>query len=199
MEDLYFYAMIIGVTLITIQVVLSMVGFVGDLEFADVSDPDLDFDTGDSDWGGKLLGVLSFRAIVIAIAVFGFIGMAATKQFPDAEPRNFILAFCSGLGTLYLVGWLIQSLYKVRYDGTANIKKAVGEQGTVYLKIPGNNSGRGKVTVNLQGRSMEYEAITEQDEIQTGATVIVTSVHSPGVLEVTLVEAIQTQTPEETT
>ncbi|MCA9040849.1 MAG: hypothetical protein KDA65_10915 [Planctomycetaceae bacterium] len=203
MEDVYFYSMIIGGGLIAIQVILNMVGIADDFGLDDIPDGDfdvdLDLDAGDSNWGVHLVGIISLKSVTSAAAIFGIAGMAATKQFPDSPIQALLIATVCGLGVLYLVGWLIKSLYRLRYDGTVVIDKAVGETGTVYLKIPSQNAGKGKVTITLQERSMEFEAMTAGDEIATGTNVVVTSVLSPGVLEVTRAETNDQQTVEELT
>ncbi|QDU80536.1 hypothetical protein Pla110_22670 [Polystyrenella longa] len=199
MEDIYFYSVVIGGALMLIQVLLSMTGLLDGFDFDDLPDTDFDadFDMAESSWGSHLVGVLSFRAILTGVTVFGLVGIAASKQFPGSDIQNFMIAVACGLGVLYLVGWLIQALYQLKYDGTVNIQRAIGTQGTVYLKIPGKNSGKGKVSIPLQERMMEYEAMTADDEIVTGTTIVVTGVLSPGVLEVKSVEAIAPPTSEE--
>ena len=60
----------------------------------------------------------------------------------------------------------------------------VNHNGTVYLRIPAHRAGSGKVTVELRDRTMEYEAITSDDELLTGAKVVVTGVVGPDTVEV---------------
>lgn len=39
--------------------------------------------------------------------------------------------------------------------------KIVGQQATVYVSVPPARSGRGKITLNAQGRFMELDAVTD--------------------------------------
>ncbi len=79
----------------------------------------------------------------------------------------------------------MQTLYRLRHDGTVRIDRTVGERATVYVPIPANHSGMGKVQIRTQGRIMEYAAKTKApDRLKTGTTVEVVCVLSPMVLEV---------------
>ncbi|MDQ1257963.1 MAG: hypothetical protein QG656_2571, partial [Candidatus Hydrogenedentes bacterium] len=46
------------------------------------------------------------------------------------------------------------------------------------------NSGAGKVTIEIQGRTMEYLAVTPGDALDTGVEVVVTRVVGSDKLEV---------------
>jgi hypothetical protein len=79
----------------------------------------------------------------------------------------------------------MQSLAKLHSDGTVRIERALGAPATVYLTIPGQKSGAGKVQVKVQNRLVEYQAITsQQQELSTGANVVVVAVVNPGTVEV---------------
>jgi hypothetical protein len=53
--------------------------------------------------------------------------------------------------------------------GNLDPQRAVGSPARVYLRIPGKNTGRGKITVSIQGRTMEFVAFTQGDELPTGS------------------------------
>jgi hypothetical protein len=67
------------------------------------------------------------------------------------------------------------------------IERAVGRPGTVYLRIPAHKSGAGKIHVNVQNRTMEYEAMTTHELLPVGAKVVVVNVLGPDTVEVELV------------
>ena len=82
----------------------------------------------------------------------------------------------AGALALYLVAYLMGALSGLQSKGNLDFKNAVGERGRVYLRVPGSNSGLGKITLALQGRSVECKAVTRGPEIPTGADVRVVSV-----------------------
>ena len=61
---------------------------------------------------------------------------------------------------MYLVHWLMRAIYRLSEDRTVRISRAVGQEGMVYLPIPADKAGAGKIHLNLQGRLMEYAAVT---------------------------------------
>ena len=85
---------------------------------------------------------------------------------------------------MFGVAWMMRGLSRLNASGTVQIGNAAGLNGTVYLKVPGNNGGIGKVTIDIQGRSMECAAVTDGDEIATGARVKVVSVDGGETLKV---------------
>jgi len=136
------------------------------------------------------VGIVTVRSLVAAVTVFGLTGLAAMKSLPPE--KTVALASVAGIGMLYLVGWSFKQLYKLQSDGTVNIQDAVGCPAVVYLAIPGQHEGAGKVTVKVAERTMEYRAMTNGDSLKTGTPVVVSSVISEDTLEV------ESQLPTET-
>jgi hypothetical protein len=128
--------------------------------------------------------VLTFRTLVAALAFFGVAGLAANAQSEESTARNLAVAVAAGLGAMLLVAYLMKALYRLRSDGTARIDHAVGQNGTVYLTIPGQKGGLGKVHVNVQNRTMEYQALTPHAELPTGAKVVVVGIVNSDTVEV---------------
>jgi hypothetical protein len=130
-----------------------------------------------------LFGVLSFRTIVAALAFFGLAGLAAdSADLPT--PTVLAVALGAGAAAMFAVYWMMRGLYTLRAEGTVRIHRAVGQHGNVYLRIPANRSGSGKIQFNLQNRTMEYLAVTAGPELATGAKVVVVAVVNPTTLEV---------------
>ncbi|MGA2618833.1 MAG: hypothetical protein ABSF26_14570 [Thermoguttaceae bacterium] len=122
-----------------------------------------------------LFQVLSLRTVVAALAFFGLAGLAA--QAAECPPLTTLsIAAAAGLGAMYAVYAMLRGMRSLRADGTVRIDRAVGRQATVYLRIPAQHKGAGKIQINLQNRTMEYLATTSGDAIPSGATVVVTKV-----------------------
>ena len=100
------------------------------------------------------------------------------------EPIPILAAVVAGASALFVVAWIMKSLQKLRSEGTARIERAVGTTGTVYLSIPGQKSGVGKVHLNLQNRTVEYQAMTAEQPLPTGAKVVVVKVINSDTVEV---------------
>jgi hypothetical protein len=129
------------------------------------------------------VNLLTFRTLVAALTFFGLAGRAAGAS--GADPRlTLVLALAAGAGALFLVAWLMRTLYGLKSDGTVRIHRALGHAGTVYLPIPGHRGGAGKVHLNLQNRTVEYQAVTAQGPLPTGARVTVVAVVASDTVEV---------------
>ncbi len=129
--------------------------------------------------------IISFRTIIAGLAFFGLGGLGAGAV--DAAPVVvWLVALACGAAAMYTVYWIFSTLYSLSEDGTVHITNAVGRPGTVYLRIPGNDAGTGKVHVNLQGRTMEYLATTAGEELPTGAEIVVVDVLNSSTVQVQL-------------
>ena len=130
-----------------------------------------------------LFGILSFRTIVAALAFFGLAGLAAESAEASAS-TTLLVAIAGGAAAMVAVYWMMRGLQELRAEGTVRIQRAVGQYGAVYLRIPANGAGNGKIQLNLQNRTMEYLAVTSGPELPTGTKVVVVGVVNPTTLEV---------------
>jgi hypothetical protein len=192
METVYLVCALAGGTLLVCQFLLSLLGLGG---HHDVS-TDHDFDTDHSldghhetghehDHGHwSFLQLLTFRAVAAAVAFFGLAGLTAGPRLAD-ETLTLVVAVGAGAAALLAVAWMMKTLYRLRADGTVRIDRAVGHTGTVYLTIPPGKAGVGKVTLTLQNRTVECQAVTQREEsLPTGSKVVVVAVVGPDTVEV---------------
>jgi hypothetical protein len=186
----YFWCALVGCTLLVAQVVLQVIGLggEGDLDHAgaqgdvhlDGAEPHVGAEAHVGDpahgtAGNLFFGVLSFKALVSFAAIFGLTGLSLEK----ADLTHFhriALSVLAGFVAMVLVAWMMRGLHRLTSSGTVVLSDAVGRRGTVYLRIPGGRQGRGKVTVELAGRSVELNAVTDGEEIPSGQTVDVLEV-----------------------
>ena len=194
METVYLICAILGGTLMLCQFVLALIGLGGhhDLGGDHADDPgDTQHETGhfhqqpghheEGSWFFKLL---TFRTIVAALLFFGLAGVAASARVTQGPLLPLAIAVAAGGAAMVTVAWVMQTLAKLQSDGSVRIERAVGAPAKVYLTIPGQRGGAGKVHVKVQNRLMEYQAVTAQRELPTGADVVVLGVVSPGTVEV---------------
>lgn len=187
METFYLVAAGGGGALIVCQFLASVFGLVGEHDVdsdhevhADSHGGTTQHDQASSNW---FLGVLTFRSIAAAITFFGLGGLTA-RYYEVKELSSFVIALISGCAALYLVAMMMKSMYQLKADGTVRMERALGQHGRVYLTIPGKKSGSGKVTLNVQNRTVECLALTAENEIPTGSTVKVVALLGPNLVEV---------------
>lgn len=170
MTEIYWICAIVGGALMVLQFVLTLVGFDHDIE-ADVAH----VDAAHAGHEGVGVGQLSLRTIVAFLTFFGLGGLAATDG-GWSPGWSLLLASGLGMGAFYGVGWLMLQLHRLRSSGNIKLANAVGASAKVYLTIPAEKQGHGKVTVVVQGRSIECLAETHGPELKTGSTCRVVSV-----------------------
>lgn len=166
-ESIYTWMAAIGCGILLIQVVLQVIG---------VADHDGDFDSdtdlGDGDW---FFGFLSFKTVVAFLGFFGLTGLLLMETDISSAQRG-LYATLAGLAAVFVVGYMMKMLHGLGHSGTVHLGNALGLEGVVYLRIPPQGEGRGKVTLDVQGRSVEVPAVTDGEGIATGARVQVMEV-----------------------
>ena len=195
MDTLFNWCAVIGGIVFLGQFALSLIGGADtgidtpDLEI-DVDVPDLDVGDGADTGVGDVhvsevwfVGMFSLRAILSGITVFGLAGLGTAGEFAPYE--RVALSLAAGFGTMYAMGWLVRKMHGLKHDGTVRLQDTLNTTGTVYLAIPGQNTGAGKVTLNVKGRTMEYPAMTDTASLPTGTPVVVAGIIPPETVKVT--------------
>lgn len=133
--------------------------------------------------GGNGLNLFSVRALSAGLAFFGLAGLAAMSA---GWPLLLALpaAVIPGFLAMVLVAMSMRWLLRLDSDRSIHVSDAIGEGGTVYIPIPGADSGPGKVTLTLNGRTVEYEAVTRGEALSTGTMVTVVDIREPDIVEV---------------
>jgi hypothetical protein len=89
---------------------------------------------------------------------------------------SLAIALGAGFLALYLVAYLMTAMSRLQSRGNIDFRNAVGERGRVYLRVPGSKAGLGKITLALQGRTIECKAVTRGADIPSGSDVRVVAV-----------------------
>lgn len=126
---------------------------------------------------------LSFRAIIAFITFFGIGGMASSSAGWSSMGGLGTAIACGGVSFVLMRTALVQ-FDKLKSSGTVVTTNAIGSEAKVYLVIPAQKRGAGAVTVAIQGRTMQYKAITDGRELATGELCKVTAVHADDTLVV---------------
>jgi hypothetical protein len=148
-------------------------GVVGDHHTPIAHAGDADYQHPDSTW---LFGVLSFRTLIAAAAFFGVAGETALSA-GYTSGISVAIAVLVGMGAMYGMYWLMQGISKLTSSGNERIGAALGKQATVYVPIPAEEKGLGKVVLTVQNRTVEYQAVSaELAPLKTGETVEVVGV-----------------------
>lgn len=163
-------------------VIQSVMTFLG----ADV-DGGVDFDSGgnvDASSGepGADMGLLTFRNFVNFFLGFGWSAILLHEQVKSVAVL-MIISVLVGLGLVFAVMMLFKWLSGMQQSGTIDVfKSAANCQGTVYLAIPANRGGEGKVQITINNSVREYAAVTDGPTLKTGASIRVVEAVGPSLL-----------------
>ena len=163
----------VTLTATLIFVIQTVMTFLG----ADADSTDFDVDVDASMDGSDLSNIDSganlytFRNFVNFFLGFGWTAIILQPSVKSTAVL-VIISVLVGIALVALVMYMFKWLYSMQQSGNINVyKSAVGCQGKCYLRIPAERAGEGKVQITIQGAVREYNAVTDGDEIKTGASV----------------------------
>ncbi|MBQ4065296.1 MAG: hypothetical protein IJD10_04290, partial [Clostridia bacterium] len=155
---------------------------VGGIDGIDIGDADAAEMPDGADVDG--LTVFSLRGIVAMLCIGGWSGIALldTALHPVIA---VVIAVLLGAAALIGIAYLLRALIRLQASGNILVEKAVGKTGKVYLTVPAQRKGSGKIHITVQETYTEFEAVTDDGEaIKTGESVTITSVDESGRLVV---------------
>ncbi|PKM69044.1 MAG: hypothetical protein CVU95_00195 [Firmicutes bacterium HGW-Firmicutes-2] len=188
LQRFFYFIAIPSTVILIIQSVLTLIGFGldtdmdldGDMDFGGdpVSEFDMDLDSnldGDFEAFGGIsdFRFVTFRGLIAFATMFGWVG-AAFASTSVHFAITLLLALAAGLFSMFVIALLFYGISKLQSSGNLNYRLAIGKEAQVYIPIPGNKKGQGKIQLMLQERLVEVDAITEEnDVISTGETILI--------------------------
>ena len=160
LQQSFWWVAIIASFIFLVQLIFTIIG----TDFTDGLHADFD---GDLDAVHGPFQLFSFRNLINFLMGFGWTGVAFYHSF---ENQMFLVILSAIVGCLFVVIFfiVIKQIMKLTEDNTFNIDKLIGKTAEVYLRIPEQKSGKGKVQVSLNGSNHELLAVTETEEIPSG-------------------------------
>ena len=155
-----------------IETVLTFIG--ADVEM----DMDTDFDIADGGFeGDPSMNLYTFRNLVNFLLGMSWTAILLQEQIAS-KALLMIIAFAVGALLVFAVMMLFKGLSKMQQSGNIDVyRSAVGCSGRVYLTVPAERKGAGKVQININNAVREYDALTDsEDDLKTGTSIKVTEV-----------------------
>ena len=158
MEQIYFWLAIVSTVFLIIQIVLMCFSsFGGDIDVDGDGDINVDTDSG--------VSIFTVKSITAFFAVGSWAGLLTCALASDKlQWLSIIIALVSGGAAMTAVVVAFRLMLKLQCNGIFQIEKLVGTKATVYVSVPPTRSGRGKITLNAQGKFMELDAVTDCEE-----------------------------------
>lgn len=157
--------------MLIIQMILTLIGLGGDDADADIGDTESDggleiddadeaFDKGEGLGDG--LRVFTLRGLIAFFSVMGWVGTICCGTELGLA-LSILISVASGFTAMLVIALLMKWLFSLQYDGTEDIRDALGVSGTVYMRVPPSRTGKGKVSAIVQGKLCERDAVTDEE------------------------------------
>ena len=170
---------------LVVQTILLLCGIGGD----DIDTDGVDITgngVGDTpgDGGGDGMVLFSLRGIMAMAAVGGWSGLVMYEAGINIAV-TVLLAVAFGFMALVGIAYLMKLAMKLQQNGTLDLGYAIGKVGTVYIPIPAEMKGSGKINLAMQERFIEVDAMTSAGrKLATGESVRVTATNENGMVVV---------------
>lgn len=158
MEHIYFWLGIVATVFLIVQIVLMCFSsFGGDVDIDGDGDIDVDTDSG--------VSIFTVKSVTAFFAVGCWAGLLVCALVPEnLQWVSIFAALVAGGAAMAAVVLAIRAMLKLQCNGAVQTEKLIGERATVYVSIPPSREGRGKITLNAQGRYMELDAVTDDEQ-----------------------------------
>lgn len=170
---------------LVVQTILLLCGIGGDdidMDGVDITGNGVGDTPGDG--GADGLALFSLRGIMAMAAVGGWSGLVMYEAGINIVV-TVLLAVAFGFMALVGIAYLMKLTMKLQSNGTLDLGYAIGKVGTVYIPIPADMKGSGKVNLTVQERFIEIDAMTKADRrIATGESVRVVATNETGMVVV---------------
>jgi hypothetical protein len=175
----FWYITIPASVIFIIQTIMTFVG-------ADASDgTSADFD-GDFDGTDAPFQLFSFRNLINFLLGFGWSGISF-YSFIKSPILLIIVSLLIGCAFVYMFFIVIKQLMKLSENDTFKLTNTLNKNAEVYLTIPTNRTGKGKILVSVNGSVHELEAITDGEKINSGAIVRVAKIENENTIVVEII------------
>ena len=167
---IYWYIAIGSSIFFIVQTILTFTGSGSD-------DVDANFD-GDLDVSDHPFQLFSLRNLINFLLGFGWGGVSLYGVIGN----KFLLGVCAfliGLGFIAIFFLVMRFMWKLAENNSFKIEDTLNKTADVYLPIPPNKEGKGKVQISVKGSVHELDAITLNDRrLERGKLVTVTGIEN---------------------
>jgi hypothetical protein len=133
-----------------------------------------------ADFDGDLSGtdspfqLFSFRNLINFLLGFSWAGISFYETISNKSVL-VLIAFLIGTSFLVLLFYYSTNT-KIGKDNTFSIGTTIQKTGQVYITIPANKNGKGKIQISVNGAVHELDAITNGDILTSGEMIRVVQV-----------------------
>ncbi|MCH5148828.1 MAG: NfeD family protein [Clostridiales bacterium] len=158
-EQIYFWIALVASVFLIVQIILlCFSSFGGDVDLDGDGEIDVSVDSG--------VSLFTTKSLTAFLSIGGWAGLLTCSAVePDLKWLSIIVALVAGGAAWAGVYFALRGIAKMQCNGALQTEKLVGQRATVYVSIPQKRSGRGKITLEAQGKFTELDAVTDGDRI----------------------------------
>lgn len=166
----FWWVALISSLIFLVQTIATFIGG----SHTDVDGVNADF-SGDLDSVHAPFQMFSLRNLVNFMLGFGWAGIGF---YSAVENKGLLILLAFGIGILfvYLFFIIIKQFLKLSEDNSFKIERLIGKKADVYLTIPAQMKGKGKIQISHKGTYHELPAMTNGGIITTGNLVEITGI-----------------------
>lgn len=160
-----------------IFVIQTIMTFVG-ADASDGTSADFDSDLSHTDAPFQLF---SLRNLINFLLGFSWAGISLNSSISN----NIVLIIVSliiGCCFVFLFFLIIRQIQKLAEDNSFSYLNTLNKTAEVYLTIPANKQGTGKILISVNGSTHELVAMSESEKIETGSVVKVVKIENENIL-----------------
>lgn len=187
-EQIYFWIAIVASIFLIVQIILlCFSSFGGDTDLDGDGEIDVDIDSG--------VSLFTTKSLTAFLSIGGWAGLLTCSAVEsNLQWLSIIVALVAGGAAWAGVYFALRGIAKMQCNGALQTEKLVGKRATVYVSIPQKRSGRGKITLEAQGKFTELDAVTDGDRISVDEVVEIVATQN----ECTVVKKVELSVqPEE--
>lgn len=168
---IYWGIAIFASVIFIIQIVLTFIG-IGDTDLDMGGADGVDGDTMDT---GGVLQLFTVRNFVNFLLGVGWGGVCLWGAIPNT-PLLILASIIVGTLFVGVFVFMFRNLRRLEHTARYDLHDAVGQIADVYLRIPAERNGEGKIQTAFGGSVQELPAVTDGDDIPSGSKVRILAV-----------------------
>jgi hypothetical protein len=162
LEQVLFILASSSTAIMIIFLIMMLLGFDSDeFDGGDVPDMSSDGINDEPITGIAGLKILTLRGVLVLVAIGSWTSFLLVSSLGIIW--GLLIGLVAGVIATYIQALAFRATLRLESSGNIDYNNAIGKMGTVYLRVPKKRTGKGKISMIVQDRLVEVDAITDQD------------------------------------
>lgn len=108
------------------------------------------------------LKIFTLRGVLAFLSVGGWVAYSLSSSISNL--LSGLIGIVAGAVAAILMALAFKAAMRLESEGNLDYRNSIGKIGTVYIRIPKNRSGSGKINIMLQEQYLEVSAVTDENQ-----------------------------------